>query len=73
MKVETALCDVAGCGTLGEQYEVKFPDGMLRADLCASHAAPLLQVREVLPKALFTKPGARRKAVRIVVDPNAAD
>lgn len=71
MKVQTAVCDFAGCGVKGDSYEVKFSEGTLRADLCRTHSSPLRELRDALPKALFARTGTRRKAIRIVVDPNA--
>lgn len=70
MKMTMAVCD--RCGERdARQYEVTFPDGVLKVDLCQKHAEPLTALRDDVPKSLFLKHGARRKSVKIQVDPNA--
>jgi hypothetical protein len=72
VKTQVSRCDTPGCGQQGARsYEVRFPTGVLTADLCDEHAQPLEQLRGTLPKALFVKHGQRKKAMRVVVDPNA--
>lgn len=71
-KMQVAVCDVPGCGSKGARaYEVKCDEGGMKADLCDEHAEPIVRLRETLPRSLWTRPGERKKALRIMVDPNA--
>lgn len=64
VKVQVAECDWKGCEIHGKDvhtYVVQFPDGVLTADLCTTHSAPLAEMRRALPSGLFVKvrPGRR--------------
>ena len=67
--MQVALCDVCN-GKDAEAYEVSFPDGVLRADLCKKDAKPLLDLRKTQPT-LFVPAGKRRRTPRIRVEPGA--
>lgn len=69
MKVQVAVCDV--CHTPDAVgYEVRYPDGVLRADLCGDHGQVLLGLRDELHRQ-FTATGKRRRTRNIVVNPDA--
>lgn len=69
MKMQVAVCDVCQEKDAGA-FEVRFPDGVLRADLCDRHAKPLVDLRTLVPR-LFSASGQRRRTKRVVVDPGA--
>lgn len=69
-KMTLAVCDVCSEKD-AKPYEVSFGDGVLKVDLCKVHSTPLHTLRSEVPKSLFLKHGARKKAFRIQVDPNA--
>lgn len=69
-KMTLAVCDVCAEKD-AHQFEVVFPEGVLKMDLCTEHAGPLHQLRAAVPKSLFARHGQRKKSFRIQVDPGA--
>lgn len=67
MKVEVIHCDWEQCESHGAHYEVQFPEGKLKIDLCETHSTSLRELREVLEHQ-FTPVGQKPKRRMVLQD-----